>query len=103
MESIDSAVRTEVMPGLPCVELIKRQRILALLDLNISQIRRHSYRPTHTTIRAIAATRGSQAVTKPHVKTDRATVTGGFVNGAGIRIGFSIMEGLSKQQARLFE
>src|SRR5690606_8726533 len=85
MEGINPAMRTEIMPGLPGVELIKGQSILPLLHLNICQVARHRHRPAHAAIRAIATARRTQAVCQLHIETNGSTMAGRFMHRASIR------------------
>lgn len=89
MEGINPAVRTEIMPGLPSVELIKGQSILPLLHLNVGQVSRHRHRATHAAIGAIATARRTQAIGQLHIETNGSAMAGRFVHRVSIKGVFS--------------
>ena len=53
------------MPGFVLVELVERQRILALHYLDVCQIGRHGDRTAHTAVGTIAPAYRVQAIAQP--------------------------------------
>lgn len=87
MEGIDAAMLAKEMLGLPGVELVERQRILALQHLDSAELCRHGHRPTHAAKRTIAAPRGVQTVAEQHGKAHCAAVAGGLERSGKIKAG----------------
>lgn len=72
---VDSTLGTEIVPGGHCIELIQRERFLALQNFHVVQLCGNDDCAAHTAIGAGAPAGRMQAIGQPHVKTHGAAMT----------------------------
>jgi len=75
MVGVNPAGRAEVVLGCPGVELVQRQRILALFEFDVGKIGGNRDRAPHPAIGTGAAACRPQAVGQAHTKAHRAAMT----------------------------